>query len=481
MKNAEPPTPPVAPRRARQVWSITRRLTLLYVTSTAALLLLAGGFLYWSLDRNLKTARKERLASKIEVMRLLLRDQPEKTDILANEVEHEASASPVFKYYIRILDERGRVLLESSGMKDLLPPSLFPAPAGVAEPPNGVERKLPPRRSFVLLSAQALAGGAGGATRTVQIAHDISVRISLLADYRRQLLLVLGLGLVFAGGTSVWVAREGMRPLAEIAKVAEHITASRLDERISGSRWPAELAGLAAVLDAMLHRLEEAFTRLSQFSDDLAHELRTPINNLRGEAEVALTRSRAPEDYQQLLASSLEEYDRLSRMIDGLLFLARADNPKAALERVRFDARKEIEAVIEFYEALAGEREVEMACEGQGWVKGDPALFRRAIGNLLANALHHTPARGSVCIALHPLDDQTLELSIRDTGAGIAPEHLSKIFDRFYRIPRSPSGSPAGTGLGLAIVRSIMRLHAGDIRVHSVLGQGATFTLVFPS
>lgn len=480
-KNAEPKTLPVALRSTARPWSIARRLTLLYVASTAALLLLAEGFLYWSLDRNLHAMRNALLASKIEVLRLILREQPDKADVLASEVEHEAAASPLLKYYIRILNKQGRVLLESSGMKDLLPLSLFPAPAGATDPPNSIERELSPHRFFVLLSAQAMVGAADGEKRTLQIAHDISASNALLVDYRRKLLIVLGLGLVFAGGTGVWIARKGMRPLVEIAKIAQHITASHLDERIAGSRWPAELAELAVVLDAMLDRLKDSFTRLSQFSDDLAHELRTPINNLRGEAEVALTRSRTPEEYQQILASSLEEYDRLSRMIDGLLFLARADNPKAAVERVRFDARKEIEAVIEFYGALAEERGVNVTCEGMGQLNGVPALFQRAVSNLLANAIQHTPAQGSIRIAVRPLDDQALELSVRDTGGGIAPEHLQKIFDRFYRVAPSRSETPAGTGLGLAIVQSIMRLHAGAVRVQSVLGQGTTITLKFPA
>jgi two-component system heavy metal sensor histidine kinase CusS len=204
--------------------------------------------------------------------------------------------------------------------------------------------------------------------------------------------------------------------------------------------------------------------------------LRTPINNLRGEAEVALARSRAPEDYQSVLASSLEEFERLSRMIDNLLFMARADDPQEAIHRIRFDTRQAIEAVREFYEAVAEERDVEVTCCGAAWLRGEPMLFRRAVSNLLGNALRYTPAHGRIHLAVSTHNDQCVELSVRDTGSGIAAEHLAKVFDRFYRI----ENSPGGTGLGLAIVQSIMRLHGGAATIQSELGQGTTVTLKFP-
>jgi len=457
-------------------------LTLLYVVSTTTLLLLADGFLYWTLKEKLEVTRYAMLASKIELFRLLLRQHPAKADVLANEVEHEASESHPLKYYIRVLDEKGCVLLETPGMKDLPPVSLFPTPVRAAiKPLDSIERKVWRNRSLLLVSVQAPVGAAGAETRTLQMALDVSTGSALLADYRNRLLIVLGLGMIFAAVVGVWVARKGMRPLVEITKTTQRISASRLHERIVASQWPAELADLAAALDSMLNRLEDSFKRLTQLSADLAHELRTPINNLRGEAEVALARGRTPEEYQHLLASSLEEYERLSRMIDGLLFLARADNPKAAVERVRFDVQKEIEAVREFYEALAAEQQVEVICEGNAPLTADPLLFRRAVSNLLSNALRHTPAKGSVTIIGRALNDQTVEVSVRDTGSGIAPEHLPRIFDRFYRADQSHFQPPHGTGLGLAIVQSIMRLHGGTASIQSVPGRGTTVTLRFPA
>ncbi|MBM3841346.1 MAG: HAMP domain-containing protein [Verrucomicrobia bacterium] len=316
--------PPILQKNPIRVWSITRRLTLLYVASTAALLVLAAGFLYWTLTRNLEHTRHALLASKIEVLRRLLRE-PDKAQALASEVEHEASESHPLRYFLRILDGQGRVAIETPGMNGLAAVDLFPAPAETAAAPlrNIVQKSLA-GRSFLLLSVSATAGAAGEERRTVQIALETTAGTALLLDYRNKILIVLGLGVIFAAVAGVWITRKGMRPLVEITQTARHITASQLHERIAPSRWPAELAELAGAFDAMLDRLEDSFTRLSQFSADLAHALRSPINNLRGEVEVALARSRTPEEYRQILASSLEEYERLSRMIDGLLFLGPA-------------------------------------------------------------------------------------------------------------------------------------------------------------
>lgn len=475
-------TPPPVARENRKVWSIRRRLTALYATSTLALLLLSSGYLYWTLKRGLEHTRHGLLVSKIEVLRRLLRERPEQTAVLASEVEHEASESQPLRYYIRVLDEQGRVLLETPGMSEQVSVAEFAPPLGLGEDlRQDLPRHLVHRGTWMLLSAQAVVGADSRHLRTLQIAMDAATGNQFVADYRNRLFAMLGVGLVLAAVAGMWVARKGMQPLAEITSAAQQVTASQLHERIAGKPWPAELAALAAAFDAMLDRLEDSFTRLAQFSADLAHALRTPIHNLRGEAEVALARARGPEEYQHVLASNLEECDRLGRMIDGLLFLARADDPKTALKRMRFDARRELEAVREFYDALASEQEVSVSCDGQAWLTGDAMLFRRAVSNLLGNALRHTPARGSVHLAIATLPDQRVTVTARDTGRGIPPEHLPKIFDRFYRAGETISPVPGGTGLGLAIVRSIMRLHGGTASVASTPGQGTTVTLTFPA
>src|SRR5574341_323483 len=353
-------TEPGASADSPQVWSITWRLTSHYVVCTAALLILVGGFLYWTLKRNLDQTRHALLASKIEVFTLLLRD-PAKAAVLTNEVEHEASENHPLNHYVRILDGQGRILLETPGLDYLLPVAAFPPPTELfAITPVHVRQILREQEPYLLLSIRVGAGLEGREVRVVQMALDISTGAAMLADYRRKILLVLGLGVAFAAVAAFWIARKGMQPLVEITHTAQHITAAQLHQRIAGTQWPAELAKLAAAFDAMLDRLEDSFTRLSQFSADLAHELRTPINNLRGEAEVALSKTRTWEEYRQVIESSLEEYARLAHMIDGLLFLARAENPETQIQRVQLDARKEIEAVLEFHDPVAQEQGIQV-------------------------------------------------------------------------------------------------------------------------
>lgn len=478
-KSSEDPIP----EESARVWSIAKRFRLLYVATTSVLLLLTGGILYLAFERGMDSRDHTLLASKVRVLELLLREEsPARMDVLASEVEHEALEGAL-RYFIRILDQRGQLLLETPTMEELVPANVFGAPMPAFElSPDDVAQQVRAFGSFLLLSVQVPGDAAGGHEMSIiQVALDISADLALLATYRRTLATVLGLGIACAMVLGGWLARKSTQPLVDITRSARHVTASRLDERIAVSRWPAELVDLASAFNAMLDRLEESFTRLSQFSADLAHALRTPLGNLRGEAEVTLAHSRTPEEYRRVLWSSVEEYERLSRMVDGLLFVARGDDPNAVVERLRFDARKEIEDVREFHHASAEEQGVDVTCEGKAFLTGDRMLFRRAVSNLVSNALQHTPAGGTIRISLDPHGGEALEVSVSDTGDGIEPENLPRIFDRFFRTDRSRASVPGGSGLGLAIVRSIMRLHGGTASARSELGQGTTVTLRFPA
>lgn len=460
--------------------SIVARLTVLYTLSAFGILVLAAGFLHWTLVVNFNRQDAQFLADKVHLLRTILSKTPADTGDLQEEVVWETASLRFTRYYARVLDRHGGTLMQTPGMGKVLPVVLFPPPSDAARLESQVvSRKLPRGQRFLLLSAMAELGGDRG-EKEVQVALDVSLEDAFLQHYRYDLAWAVLFGVLFSAVTGAFVARRGMRPLVELARATDRISASQLHERIAGDGWPKELASLAKGFDRMLDRLEDSFKRLSQFSADLAHELRTPINNLRGEAGVALSQSRTPEEYRRTLESSLEEFERLARLIDNLLFLARADSPTTSIARSRFDALQTIEAVREFYEALAEDRGVELCCEGQGAVNADPMLFRQAVSNLLSNALNHTPRGGQVLMRANPRADGGLEVVVSDTGGGIAPEHLPHVFDRLYRADPARSNHPNGAGLGLAIVKSIMTLHGGSVEVWSELGKGARFTLTFP-
>ncbi|MHB8839259.1 MAG: heavy metal sensor histidine kinase, partial [Gemmatimonadaceae bacterium] len=368
------------------------------------------------------------------------------------------------------------------GMSAILPTAAFPAPHDDRRDSlSCLDCVHDASQTYLLHASVVRAAGRATPVHALHVALDVSVSSRILAAYRRKLLLVSALGVLATALVGALIAGLAVRPVRDITLRLHAITATQLDARLDGDHpWPDELRGLTAEIDRMLDRLEDSFTRLGLFSADLAHALRNPIHNLRGEAEVALARPRAPEEYQQLIGSSLEEYDRLSRLIDGLLFIARAEDPSRVIEHTEFPARREMDAVREFYDALAAERGITVRCEGDGTLVGDPTLVRRAVSNLLANALNHTPDRGVVTMTARTTADGGREILVRDTGSGIPAEHVPRVFDRFYRVEDRQARSAVGAGLGLAIVLSIMRLHGGTASLESEPGRGTTIRLEFP-
>jgi len=468
------------PREARE-WSIAGLLTRHYAGSSFAILAVAAGILYWGLHRELNRQDMRLVASKTLVLQKLVGEFATGAEALASEIEHEAGEQGPLQYYLRIIDAHGATLIETPGMARLVPASVFPPATHAPIDPDGCDDcQESADERFLMLAAPGRTANAATDDRQLQVALNVSATNRILSNYRIMLMAVLSVGLLWAVVVGGIIARKGLRPVHDISQRIQTISASRLDARVVADRpWPTELRGVAGDFDAMLDRLQDSFARLTQFSGDLAHALRNPINNLRGEAEVALARTRTADQYQQVLGSSLEEYTRLSRLIDGLLFIARAEDPHHALARTRFPVRRELDAVRDFYEALAAERQIRVECEGDAWLDGDPVLFRRAVSNLLANALNYTPNGGSVRMSVA---EQAGGIAVRvsDTGPGIAASHLPHVFERFYRIEEGQARVTSGAGLGLAIVQSVMRLHGGAARVESEPGHGSTVILDFP-
>jgi two-component system heavy metal sensor histidine kinase CusS len=232
----------------------------------------------------------------------------------------------------------------------------------------------------------------------------------------------------------------------------------------------------------MLERLEESFERISRFSADIAHDLRTPVNNIRGEAEVALARPRTADEYRDVLESSLEEAVRLSELIGDLLFLARAESPLTELHRANVNIGELLNTVRDYYEASAAAAGISLAVNNGAEplnAQLDRSLMLRAVSNLVSNAIAHTPPGGTVTLA-DTNEDAAIRIEVSDTGVGIPAESLPKVFDRFFRVDPSRSKNSGGTGLGLAIVQSIMTLHGGKAEISSELGRGTYLTLRIP-
>lgn len=465
--------------------SITAHIARLYTVSAVVLLAIVVGLLYLVEAQRLKWDDAFFLTDKIQQLRMLLRLDAGDSSFLVRDVKAQWAAYAAgehHRFYSRILDPTGRVLIESQGTEAIPQTGLFPPPADNGEIPRTAERRTAADgQSYLLMSAWGLTGGAKPELRLIQVALDDADEMDAIGRNQFASLLLVLFGVLISARVGVLVARSGMRPLADIARVADQITPSQLHKRLDPERWPLELATLARAFDGMLSRLDDSHTRLAQFSADLAHELRTPVQVLMGQTEVALTQERQAEEYRQILESNLEEYHRLTRMINELLFIARAENPKTEIERSWLDARQELEAVREFHEALAEDCGVTVTCQGQASLHADPLLIRRAVTNLLSNALRHTPRGGRVVLSVEQAGDAGVLISVSDTGCGIRNEDLPRVCERLYCSGRGPARCAEGTGLGLAIVKSIAELHGGTATIESTPGQGTSVVLRLPA
>jgi two-component system heavy metal sensor histidine kinase CusS len=336
---------------------------------------------------------------------------------------------------------------------------------------------------FRVTSATVAVGTPPTHSDTVQIAIDVSQEEELLARYRLWFWGILLATSVLFPLVGYRIARHGIRPVEEIAATARRITSTNLRERIGSEGYPSELASLAGTFNEMLERLEESFERISRFTADIAHDLRTPVNNIRGEAEVALARARTVDEYRDVLESSLEEAVRLSELIGDLLFLARAESPLTELHRENVNIAGLLITVRDYYEVSATNEGISLVVhDGAEPLNAalDRSLMLRAVSNLVSNAIAHTPPGGTVTLAATS-QDGSICIEVSDTGVGIPAEALPRVFDRFFRVDPSRSKASGGTGLGLAIVESILTLHGGSAEISSQLGRGTRVTLRMPA
>jgi two-component system, OmpR family, heavy metal sensor histidine kinase CusS len=450
--------------------SIASQLILLFTLAAALLLACGLGVFYWIVVRHAFAEDNAVLADKVNALQTSFEQRGE-MDAIAAEI-NPAGGRRRTPFLVRVLDPAGAIIGQTTGMETLLPANIFP-PAASRETVLPIEHRVA-GKLFALTTRRALAGGR---RFTIQVAQDRSSDEQVERRFGILVLVVLSGSILASILIAISVTRRGLRPLEKMKHSLERIGPTHLNERVASANWPRELQPLAIAFDEMLRRLDDSFTRLSQFSADLAHELRTPIANMLGEAQVALSRDRSSAEYRETIESTIGECERLSGIVDNLLFVARADAAREPVARKRFDARAAVEKIAAFYQTIAEDHHVAINCKGEGQISADPTLFERAVGNLVDNALRFTPENGSIQIALAE-NASDFEVAVSDNGSGIAPEHLPRVFDRFYRA-ESARGSD-GAGLGLALVKSIVDLHGGTARIESEIGRGTIVSLTFP-
>lgn len=346
---------------------------------------------------------------------------------------------------------------------------------------EGVQRWDDPNHSYrVLLRREGNASLPDGGPYTIGVAVPIDYHLRFLASFRDTLWLMIASSIAVMSLMG-WIAvRQGHAPLRDIVARMRRTSASALGTRIPPETVPRELSDLAISFNEMLGRVDDSFQRLSHFNADIAHELRTPITNLMTQTQVALSRARSIDEYREILYSNMEEYERMAQMVSDMLFLAQADNDAGIGEAIDLDVAAEVRGLFDYYEGWAEERGVSLTLDGKARIRADRAMLQRALGNLLSNAIYHTPRGGTVRVKLSRADDGRVSIEVENPGAEILAEHLPRLFDRFYRIDPSRQRSGAGTGLGLAIVKSIVDAHGGKTEVSSAAGR-TVFRLEWPA
>lgn len=459
--------------------SLTSRLTLLFAISSSTVLLVLGWLTGVAIDRHFEQQDLDTLSGKMQLAQHAIERMNAPRDFEALQSQLNDALIGHYALVVQVLGPTGDVLLASKG-------AVFPA-EWLATAPSTHASKLfqwtQGERRFRGVVQAIHSGIPHWQPLVVAVAVDMEHHNMFMRSLMRALWMFVALA-ALATGVLGWVAASrGLAPLRTMRERATAVTAHKLDQRLPVDAVPPELAELAISLNEMLARLEDAFRRLSDFSSDIAHELRTPVSNLMTETHVALSRVRDADSYRATLESNAEEYERLARMISDMLLLANAEYGQMSdwIAQHGETARlaQEVHNLFEFYEALAEEKGVHLEMTGDCEVRGDRLMLRRAISNLLSNALRYTPAGGAVKVSLSESDD-LCSLTVENPGATLPEQHLARLFERFYRAdPSRQQATGEGTGLGLAITQAIVKAHLGQVSVSSEEGN-TRFSIQLP-
>ena len=451
-------------------WSLAAWLTVWYSALSISIVAGVTAYSYWVLTSNLEHEDDKFVSTCLKDVELRLREDPDELDELRNSWNAAATDPSPVRILMRVLRKDGSVLAETPGSGEVPWP---PAQTGVLSKSKGITEEW-----RCLLHDAVLASGEAV---VLQATLDHRQESIVLARYRKQLYLVLFVAALACAIGGVLLARRGLRPLRELSFLATGIQANQMTERLDSSKYATELEQVATTFNGMLDRLKESFDRLDRFSGDIAHELRSPLHNLRGEVEVALTKNRSVDEYRDVLGSCLEETIRLSRLVDSLLFLARSAQPQSTLKRESLQLAEELKTIQEFYEAVADETNVSLTvtCIPHLELSVERTLFQRAIGNIITNALAHTPPNGHIEI-FGEANENGVKVIVADTGTGIAPEQLPHVCDRLFRGDDGRSAT-SGHGLGLSIVKTIVELHGGGVTIQSEPEKGTVVETRWPA
>ncbi len=463
--------------RRWQATSLTLRSAILFALVAALVVSAAGGYLYNAMRQEMIYRSDLQVTGRIEYYRNVLGKRFPLDRLVANTGMFENMLGN--EQDVLIFRIQGQEPLINVNPSRIQLPPVTPTPSDRPQLLNAV-RTGKTRQGVPLRVASGLVKLEDGRVLQISVAHVMVNEQKMLARYLWRVIAAVATAFLAIALLGYWVMRRELRPLRRMAAEAAVITPSTLATRLSEQDAPQELQRLIVSFNAMLDRLNEGYQRLTQFSADLAHEIRTPVGALMGQCQVALYQPRSVEEYETLLSGNMEELERISRMVENILFLARASNAQSALNYRSLDMAQELQRVADYFEGLAEERGIQLICEGEGRLWADPMLFQRALSNLVANAVRYADEASQIILrADTELNRQVVQ--VMNQGPPIAEAHLEKLFERFYRADAARSSH--ASGLGLSIVRAIMTLHGGEVRAQCRPQPPAAqivFSLIFP-
>jgi len=448
------------------------RITAWYFAVLATGFALLGVIAFYVMRGSIHETVDETLQDQMQGIRVLMertasRGRAELAHELSQDEEIRAGSD-----LLQVSDPAGNWIYRSRTMAHYGPAAPREARTSITtQQPNGVP-----------LRVLTLPVRAGGETYIVQLAYPLDDFYEALDRFRRVLFLSSPLLLLLASAGGYWLSRRAFAPVDQIMREARSIGAQNLSSRLLVPHTGDELQRLSETLNGMLARLEQAFRRITQFTADASHELRTPVALMRTRAEIVLRRPRSEEEYRETLRQILEDLQRTSSLIENLMLLARADSGTEALQRTRINMVESVGAACLEGRTLAETKQIsflEELPESPVWIEGDSNSLRRLFLILLDNAVKYTPPQGRITVSLRSSDGCAVT-EVRDTGIGIAAEDLPHIFERFFRADRARSRETGGAGLGLSIGQWIAQAHGGTIRAFSKPGEGSVFQVQIP-
>lgn len=437
--------------------SLGSRLALLFAACTAVVSLTAGVLFTRASEGHFIELDQQLLDSKLPALCRVLAGASSQDDISARQVALQNELSHQPDLALRISGSDGHLWFDSLPDFTATPPTL-----------GGLQTLSSAGAEFRVYTTKLQPDNAQSPQVTLLL--DITHHQHFLQRMQHLIWLTVGLSALATALLGAWAARSGLRPLRQMSEIAASVSANSLTTRLPHTNMPVELAELTQAFNAMFSRLEDGFQRLSAFSADIAHELRTPLSNLLTHTQVTLTRPRSADDYREALLGNLEEVQWMAQMVNDMLYLAKAEHGLLNPTRETLRLEDEVDAVLEFFAPLAEEAQVRLSREGTAVLAGDRNMLRRALSNLLDNALRFTPIGGQVALRISASGRQ-VQLSVENQGVTIPAALLPRLFDRFFRAdPARHEGSSEHAGLGLAITQSIIRAHGGQIRCESAEG-----------